>query len=325
MNPEKTEDLKRLRLLAYHREEISGKLVQRFYEMESDIQTSEDAAEIQRVYAWLLTPLTLWPVNVHDLLSECLNFVTTHRRLSKKLRLLIDLLGEKPSEEVCEVVAQHECDVSSGNYEALICADSKFAGTVEERESQKCRMMDEWQRIKNSFSLDAFRNHKGLIRRSTVEERNFRQNFQLRWSNHDAQFQAIFDAFCQKWNLYGMQHDEPLIQKLSVNLTPHGTMIFIPSYWSLDPHRDVNWRAVAKLHRCRVPKRQGATLRENRKERERNAAIARMLISEAKEKKLKGENRWDYICKGLNWDVRTDKGRLSDLLKEFPISGEAAL
>ena len=51
--------------------------------------------------------------------------------------------------------------------------------------------------------------------------------------------QAVFDAFCMRWNLYGMQGDRPLVTKLSVNLTPHGTMIFIPAYWSFDYKRDV--------------------------------------------------------------------------------------
>lgn len=73
-------------------------------------------------------------------------------------------------------------------------------------------------------------------------------------------FQAAFDAFCARWNLYGMQGDKPLTLKLSVNLTPHGTMIFIPAYWSFDAKRDMRWGAVKKLHSARALKKQGEGL-----------------------------------------------------------------
>lgn len=54
-----------------------------------------------------------------------------------------------------------------------------------------------------------------------------------------------------------MRGDSPLLMKLSVNLTPHGTMILIPAYWSFDSKRDVRWAAVMKLHCVRAEKRQG--------------------------------------------------------------------
>ena len=36
-----------------------------------------------------------------------------------------------------------------------------------------------------------------------------------------------------------MQNDDPLPLKLAVNLTPYGTLIHIPAYWSFDPKRDM--------------------------------------------------------------------------------------
>ena len=42
-----------------------------------------------------------------------------------------------------------------------------------------------------------------------------------------------------KSNLYGMEKGKPLLQKLSVNLTPFDTMIFIPACWSFDYHPDL--------------------------------------------------------------------------------------
>jgi hypothetical protein len=44
------------------------------------------------------------------------------------------------------------------------------------------------------------------------------------------------------------------------NLTPFGTMIFIPAYWSLDP---LNWRAITTLHKARGVPKQGPKLGAN--------------------------------------------------------------
>jgi len=52
----------------------------------------------------------------------------------------------------------------------------------------------------------------------------------------------------------------PLLLKLSVNVTPFGTMILIPRYWSFDHKRDLKWKAVARLHRSRDVHRQGVKL-----------------------------------------------------------------
>jgi len=57
----------------------------------------------------------------------------------------------------------------------------------------------------------------------------------------------LFDAMCYRWRLYGMEKDRPLLLKVSVNPTPHGTMIVIPRYLSLDPHRDLDWKLIGRL------------------------------------------------------------------------------
>jgi hypothetical protein len=55
-----------------------------------------------------------------------------------------------------------------------------------------------------------------------------------------------------------MEGDRPLLLKLTVNLTPFGTMILIPGYWSFDPKRDLNWKAITALHRARGVQRYGS-------------------------------------------------------------------
>ena len=148
-------------------------------------------------------------------------------------------------------------------------------------------------------------------------ERNLRPSFSINLRHRDEAFQAAFDAFCFRWNLYGMQHDEPLLLKLSVNLTPFGTMIHIPAYWSFDPKRDIRWDAIAKLHRVRVPGRQGATLAENLADRMKAAKKLPQLDQEALRLGLKGEKKHAFLCTGLGWDIRTSPKRLARLRAEF--------
>jgi phosphatidylserine/phosphatidylglycerophosphate/cardiolipin synthase-like enzyme len=87
-----------------------------------------------------------------------------------------------------------------------------------------------------------------VIRRTMATERNFRPWFSVNPRQAGEVFRAAFDAFCLRWNLYGMQNDEPLLLKLAVNITPFGTMTHIPSYWSLDPKRDIRWDAISAVH-----------------------------------------------------------------------------
>ena len=114
-----------------------------------------------------------------------------------------------------------------------------------------------------------------------------------------------------------MQHDEPLLLKLAVNITPYGTMILIPSYWSFDPKRDIRWDAIAKLHRARVPGRQGSALAEGLAERMKLAGKLQHLDQEAHRLKLKGEKKHAFLCAGLGWVPETSAKRISRLRAEF--------
>ena len=117
-----------------------------------------------------------------------------------------------------------------------------------------------------------------------------------------------------------MQNDEPLLLKLAVNLTPYGTMIHIPAYWSFDPKRDIRWEAIAKLHRTRVHGRQGSALAEGVAERMQAAEKLRHLDQEALRLGLKGEKKHAFLREGLGWDSRTSPKRISRLRAEFKSS-----
>ncbi len=105
---------------------------------------------------------------------------------------------------------------------------------------------------------------------------------------------------------------------MPINLSPYGTMIHIPAYWSFDPKRDIRWDAIAKLHLARVSGRQGFALAEGLADRMRAAEKLRHLDQTAHRLGLKGEKRHAFLCAGLGWVPGTSPKRISRLRAEFP-------
>jgi len=98
------------------------------------------------------------------------------------------------------------------------------------------------------------------------------------------------------------------------NLTPFGTMIFIPAYWSFDAKRDLIWRAITALHKARGMQKQGPKLDANQSAGRSEAMRAAKLAKEADTLKLKGEARISWMVKQLGWDSRTDERQLRRIL-----------
>jgi hypothetical protein len=112
-----------------------------------------------------------------------------------------------------------------------------------------------------------------------------------------------------------MQRDKPLVLKLTANLTAHGTMIFVPAYWSLDWKRDVNTKAIAALHKARVPQRQGPSIAEGREKQRELKAKLRRLLAVVKKRGLRGEARHEYLCGGLGLSPQTDPAQIRRLAR----------
>ena len=94
-------------------------------------------------------------------------------------------------------------------------------------------------------------------------------------------------------------------------------MIHIPAYWSFDPKRDIRWNAIAKLHRVRVPGRQGHALAEGLADRIRAAKKLRQLDRDAARLGLRGDKKHEFLCAGLGWVQGTSPRRISRLRTEF--------
>ncbi len=107
-----------------------------------------------------------------------------------------------------------------------------------------------------------------------------------------------------------------MAQKLAVTLTPFGTQIFIPGFWSLDPTRDINWAKVTRLHRARGISRQGEKLIENRK------ALAKLIEKvvaadrTARRQGLRGEARYVFIKKSAGLSVEMDNAEIRHYLRQ---------
>jgi len=314
MNSTLEADLKRLKMLAYHRLDWSGALARKFHRQKKSLANHADFPALEKVYSWLLVPITLWAVDFDGLLREAMARLDGGKRLSKELNLLISMLPSLPSDETQNFTAEHEHQVQRGNYESLIHAHHKF-DFMEQELSRDPAFQVDWKAVKSRFNVAKFQDHKKVIRRRMVPERSMRTDSRFRWNTKAEQFQALFDVFCQRWNLYGMKAEKPLLLKLTANLTPYGTMIFIPSYWSFDPKRDLNWHAITALHKARGIAKQGPKLTLNQIAQKRDAEQAIQLMEDATARGLKGDDRNTWVMSQLGWDSRNDDRKLRRLLK----------
>ena len=308
-------DLKRLKSRAYHMADWAEGVLRRYNAVIANSKDVE-AQHLKLLYDWMFVPPTLWPFNVEHVLGDCLAALEKGKCLNSRQRLLIDLLPEPPDENICAAVANHELHVQKGIYENLVKTQAKFSQN-ELAIRNDMQLRNQWARIKAAFNVEAYRDYKGVIRRTMGTERNLRPSFSVNLRRRDDVFRAAFDAFCLRWNLYGMQNDEPLLLKLAVNITPYGTMILIPSYWSFDPKRDIRWEAIASLHRTRVRGRQGTALAEGLADRMKLAEKLRALDVETRRLDLKGDKRHVFLCAGLGWVPETSPKRISRLRTEF--------
>jgi len=272
------------------------------------------AAWMAVIRAWLLIPLTLWPVDIIGLAKFLLRALKTGRGLDSRVHFVLEQLSHLPSLETQDAVAVYEHLVKKGEYQPFIKSNVKFA-EKEIQVLQDKELRREWRNLKQLFDVQEQRG-RGVIRRSMTQERNFHAGWNKLKTGKAARFQLAFDAFCNRWNLYGMEGDRPLLLKLSVTITPHGTMIMIPAYWSFDPKRDLKWREINRLHKSRGVLRQGPRMSESRLARSDRARHAVQLANQASRQGLKGEVRRAMILKGLRLHPDTDSSEIRRLLRQ---------
>ena len=308
-------DLAALDKLAFHRREKSKNIVQQWHAQQHRLSGHEDFRMAAKAYRWLFVPLTLWAIDIHGLLLLLFDQMRKPKPIDLRLKMLVDMLGEPPGATIQAAAAHEEFPVQEGNYERLVRSQHKF-DEIEERLAKNRRFRGEWESIRREWDVTKFANRAGVVRRRMVQERGFRSDWEFAWSNETERFKCVFDAFCQRWDLYGMLGNKPLLLKLSVNLTPHGTMIFVPRYWSFDARRDLRWKAIRDLHKIHGAHRQGTKLIQNRRDKQKEAEKARRLFETASALGLRGAARHRQVMDGLGWHPGTDISRLQRLLKQ---------
>lgn len=298
-------DLQWLGTMAFKRAERCGPLLERFHKSRVSIDAHPASVSIWRLYDWLLAPLSLWPIDFDGLAQHLLGQLETAAKVEDDILLLLDVIGGPPEDDTKATVAAFEHIVESGSYDGLVKRPEKFAETETAiREDEK--LLSAWEEIKARWDTKLFQNSRGVIRRRLSQERNLRGDWEFDWVDTKKKFHLFFDAMCYRWKLYGMEHDMPLLLKISVNPTPHGTMIVIPRHWSLDPVRDLDWKQIRRLHRSHGASKQGPKLSITRMQMRHEALLVEKYWVEAGAKHVRGDARYDYVHNKMGKDGRTD-------------------
>lgn len=316
MSPERrslASSLARLRGTAFRRLEKCRDVLKGLLAQKRKIDRHFAAEDIWKVHDWLLCPLTLWAVDFVGLARHISDELKADRELDADLLLLLRVLGRPPSLFTQRQVGEYEKIVESGLYDFLAKQPEKFRET-ETRYLQDRDLRNFWSRVKSRFDLKRYGNARGVIRRTLSRERNFEPHLRFSWKARDKEkrFRILFDALCYRWCLYGFEKDKPLLLKISVNPTPHGTMIVIPRHWSLDSSRDIDWLAVSRVHKAHGTHRQGPKLSSGRIERDAMRATAKQFLEDARKQGLRGKMKDEFILRamGVNTSRRSWLKRL---------------
>ena len=210
-----------------------------------------------------------------------------------------------------EIIRESERLIHAGRYEDYLKAKEKY-DEYEDALSRSTEFLTDWQQIKDSFPEQVHASK--TIRRTLIMERNWERDG-AQFNDISQSFQSVFDLFCWKYYLWAMDGDLPQLLKASVVFTPLGTQIFIPGYLSFDPKRDLDFGKVAKLHRARGVSRQGPGFSEGRRVTAKMKVIAKKADQEAREKGLKGDKRYAFICKRLGLVDHGDYRQIKRLLE----------
>lgn len=300
MKAELRRDLDALRKLAYRRVEKVGSLLADIHAIRDTHPDHPGQSVAEVIRCWLLMPFTLWPVDFIGIGKHVVSVVRSNGELRPELQFLIEQVSEFPHLKARRTVAAHERRVEKGKYEAVVTPEARLKYREKVRAVSGNRMFrGEWRTLQRLFDISKFRDKKGIIRRRMVQERNFRPDWEFQAEDEKRRFQAVFDAFCHRWNLYGMEGDKPLVLKLSVNLTAHGTMIVVPAFWSFDCTRDLDWNEIGKLHKPRVAKRQGPALSLGRIERTPLAKKTKRLWDQLRRQGHCGADLYQRVKMGL--------------------------
>lgn len=272
---------------------------------------------------WLVIPYSFWPRDFIGMARYLAEQLQAGHELSPRFILLMRFLRDFPPELAQTLVAANEHDVQAGKYDSWVRSNDRYEAH-QKKVLNDPRLREEWAFIKSQFDVDQYRNPAGIIRRYVFSERNFKnRDWYFKFDDEEAAFYETFTAFCQRWDLWGVEREEFLLLKLTVNVLPVGLSIVIPTYMSLDAWRDIRWNKVGQLLRSLGATQMNARRIAAMEDRENEALRIHSANEEAITSGLAGQDRMDHIIKtaGLHPDtdsrvIRRRLAQAGKILKE---------
>ena len=311
-----SEDLALIDLLTFNRGERMDKLMADIHEIIAMKELEGDRPVAERLRRWLKISYTLWPIDFFGLGEHICAQLRALKALDEKIKHVLDHLEQVPPIPAQELVAKKDHDVRAGKYDPFGTPDSeaKFAA-AEKAMRNNVEFKEAWADFcaRHPERTSA----KPVLRRLMRMERNFTPT-DWKFKYHEAYdwYQIEMDALCARFCLYGVEKGVPLLQKLTVNATPFGLMIFIPRYWSLDYKRDFNWKEIIKLLKAWGALRQGKKWSGSRLENEERAKCAYRASLEGQADGLTGKELLNHVRKKIGWSENADDSNLRKLINK---------
>ncbi len=312
MARELAKDTKQLEQRVFTRQKSCLPLIEKIHQHLRNPELDRYHPLLETMCEGILSPYTTWKSDFKGFAEHVCRQLSEGKRLSREVIATIRRMADLPPEPVQMLIAKNEALVKAGDYDQFLSkgAHSKFEFynnvliNSKEFQADFAEFLREWE-------LDHYYDNYRLVRRTPMGERNVRpQQWYFRGKDKEELFQFALDIFCGTWDLYGVEQIDgkavPLLQKLSVNPTANGLMLFIPSYWSFDAKRDIDWTAFNRLQKARCGGRVGgktAFIRMEYSVRLRNILAA---YEEAKKLGLKGAGLVLHIRKVAKVSDLTD-------------------
>ncbi len=260
----------------------------------------------------LLTPYTTWKADFKGFSEHVCRLLKANKRLSPQIVATIRRMADFPAEPVQFIIGENEAGVKKGNYDPFLSdsAQKKYKFYETDLLNSKDFQTD-FAEFLREWNLEEFYDEYRVVRRTPMGERNVRPEPWI-FTGKDKRelFQYALDIFCGTWELYGVEDRNgrpyPLLQKLSINATANGLMLFIPSYWSFDFQRDINWKEFNKLQKARCGGRIGAKSATTRMEHLAKLRRITAAKQEAKTIGLTGAAVYQHIRKAAELSAEVD-------------------
>ncbi len=311
MNSEFLADMERFALLTFTRQKLCQPVLEEIHRLLLLPLSADQRHHLNTVRRWLLCPYTLWPVDFKGLSEKMCRDLVELKDISDEMTVILNRLENLPTDETQDLIGKNERAVKSGDYNDYLTPTAQ--GKFEDREAvllQDKEFEADLKDLERRFDLKKHYLPGKLLRRTLACERNIRpEGFETQFATEEERFKVALDSICAKFHLYGILDRKPLLLKLSVNPTPHGLMIFVPAYWSLDYKRDLNWPKIMELQKLR-------SSRANEIEYQNKLKRVAAAMALATERGITGEEKLIFICEELGVSIDTDEGTLRRWMRD---------